>query len=91
MSRRGNCHNNAVAESFVQLLKRKRSRRQMYATCQQARSDVFNCNEMFYNSTGRHNTAGGMSPVKFEQSHFQRLTSVKERRGDSGQGPPNPI
>ena len=48
MSRRGNCHDNAVAESFFQLLKRERIRRQIYPTRDQARADVFNYIEMFY-------------------------------------------
>ena len=50
MSRRGICHNNAVAESFFQLLKRERIRRQVYATREAARSDVFNYIEIFYNT-----------------------------------------
>lgn len=58
MSRRGNCHDNAVAESFFQLLKRERVRRQIYATRDQARADVFNYIEMFYNPRRRHGTAG---------------------------------
>ena len=41
MSRRGNCYDNAVAESFFQLLKRERIRRKTYATREQARADVF--------------------------------------------------
>lgn len=41
MSRRGNCHDNAVAESFFQLLKRERIRRRVYATREQARADIF--------------------------------------------------
>ena len=76
MSRRGNCHDNAVAESFFQLLKRERIRRQIYATRDDARADVFNYIEMFYNPTRRHSTANGLSPVQFEQRHFQRLASV---------------
>lgn len=76
MSRRGNCHDNAVAESFFQLLKRERIRRQIYSTRNQARADVFNYIEMFYNPKRRHNTAGDLSPVEFETRHFQRLKSV---------------
>ncbi len=49
MSRRGNCHDNAVAESFFQLLKRERIRRKTYGTREEARSDVFDYIEMFYN------------------------------------------
>lgn len=48
MSRRGNCHDNAVAESFFQLLKRERIRRKTYADREEARLDVFNYIEMFY-------------------------------------------
>lgn len=76
MSRRGNCHDNAVAESFFQLLKRERIRRQIYSTRDEARADVFNYIEMFYNPRRRHNTAGDLSPVEFERRHFQRLKSV---------------
>ena len=76
MSRRGNCHDNAVAESFFQLLKRERVRRQVYATRSDARADVFNYIEMFYNPKRRHGTAGDTSPVEFERRHSQRLTGV---------------
>jgi len=76
MSRRGNCHDNAVAESFFQLLKRERIRRQIYATRSDARADVFNYIEMFYNPKRRHSSAAGVSPVEFEQRQSQRLTSV---------------
>ena len=41
MSRRGNCHDNAVAESFFQLLKRERIKRKIYATRDAARQDIF--------------------------------------------------
>ncbi len=76
MSRRGNCHDNAVAESFFQLLKRERVRRQIYATRSDARTDIFNYIEMFYNPKRRHGTAGDTSPIEFERRHFQRLTGV---------------
>tara|TARA_R100000388_G_C7128714_1_gene104395 strand:+ start:310 stop:447 length:138 start_codon:yes stop_codon:yes gene_type:complete len=41
MSRRGNCHDNAVAESFFQLLKRERIKRKIYNTRELARQDIF--------------------------------------------------
>lgn len=47
MSRRGNCHDNAVAESFFNLLKRERIRRRTYKTRIEARQDVFDYIEMF--------------------------------------------
>ena len=67
MSRRGNCHDNAVAESFYQLIKRERIRRKIYATRAAARSDVFDYIEMFYNPKRRHGSAGDLSPVEFEK------------------------
>ncbi len=63
MSRRGNCHDNAVAESFFRLLKRQRIRHQIYSTRDAAKVDVFNYIEMFYNPKRRHVTAGHTSPV----------------------------
>ncbi len=71
MSRRGNCHDNAVAESFFQLLKRERIRRQIYPSRDEARADVFNYIEMFYNPKRRHGTAGDTSPVEFERRHSE--------------------
>ncbi len=76
MSRRGNCHDNAVAESFFQLLKRERIRRKTYRDREAARRDVFDYIEMFYNPKRRHSYADGLSPVQFEQQYFQRLESV---------------
>jgi len=71
MSRRGNCHDNAVAESFFQLLKRERIRRRIYLTRDTARSDVFDYIEMFYNPKRRHGSNGGISPVEFERQAGQ--------------------
>ena len=66
MSRRGNCHDNAVAESFFQLLKRERIRRRTYPTRDAARQDVFEYIEMFYNPKRKHTNNGMLSPVDFE-------------------------
>lgn len=76
MSRRGNCHDNAVAESFFQLLKRERIRRRVYATREQARADIFDYIEMFYNPKRRHSHAGDRSPVEFENQHFLKTGTV---------------
>lgn len=62
MSRRGNCHDNAGAESFFQLLKRERIRRHTYPTRDAARQDVFEYIEMFYNSKRKHTNNGMLSP-----------------------------
>ena len=66
MSRRGNCHDNAVAESFFNLLKRERIRRRVYKTRDDARSDVFDYIEFFYNPKRKHVRNGMLSPVDFE-------------------------
>ena len=71
MSRRGNCHDNAVAESFFQLLKRERIKRRIYATHADARADVFDYIEMFYNPKRRHGSNGDVSPVEFERRFAQ--------------------
>lgn len=72
MSRRGNCHDNAVAESFFQLLKRERIKRKIYGSRDEARSDVFDYIEMFYNPKRRHGVAEKLSPVEFERRYFLR-------------------
>ncbi|MCM2404397.1 IS3 family transposase, partial [Rhizobium sp. S153] len=67
MSRRGNCHDNAVAESFFNLLKRERIRRNVYRSRDEARADVFDYIEMFYNPKRKHVRNGMLSPVEFEK------------------------
>ena len=73
---RGNYHDNAVAESFFQLLKRERIRRKTYGTREEAKQDVFDCIEMFYNPKRRHSFSNDLSPVEYEKQYFQRLPSV---------------
>ncbi len=67
MSRRGNCHDNAVAESFFHLLKRERVRRRIYRARDDARQDVFYTIEMFYDPKRKHVRNGMLSPVEFEK------------------------
>ena len=67
MSRRGNCHDNAVAESFFNLLKRERIRRRNYTTRAEARQDVFDYIEMFYNPKRKHARNGMLSPIDYER------------------------
>lgn len=67
MSRRGNCHDNAVAESFFQLLKRERIKRKVYSNRAEACRDVFDYIEMFYNVKRRHSSNGQLSPVEYEK------------------------
>ncbi len=76
MSRRGNCHDNAVAESFFATFKKRVTKRKIYTTREDAKRDVFNFIEMFYNPVKRHSHNDGMSPVKFEEDYFSKLVSV---------------
>lgn len=71
MSRCGNCYDNAVAESFPQLLKRERIKRRIYVTREEGTSDVFNYIEMFYNTRQKHGHNNGLSPVEFEKQQSQ--------------------
>jgi putative transposase len=68
MSRRGNCYDNAAAESFFSSLKRERVRRRIYATRKDARADLFDYIEVFYNRTRRHSYLGQVSPAEFEKA-----------------------
>ena len=76
MSRRGNCHDNAVAESFFQLLKRERIKRKTYPTRDTARQDIFDYIEMFYNSVRQHGYNGNLSPIEFERRYYEELKGV---------------
>jgi putative transposase len=72
MSRRGNCHDNAVAESFFHLLKGERIRRKTYATRKDARDDIFDYIEFFYNPKRKHGNNGLLSPIDFEQQTIMK-------------------
>ncbi len=70
MSRSGNVWDNAAMESFFSSLKTERIARKTYRTRNQARQDVFDYIERFYNPTRRHSTLGYLSPMDFEkQAH----------------------
>lgn len=68
MSRRGNCYDNAVMESFWATLKVEEVYRRTYATRAQARQAIFEYIEVFYNRIRRHSALGYVSPEAFEAS-----------------------
>ena len=76
MSRRGNCYDNAVAESFFHLLKSERIRRKIYATRENARQDIFNYIELFYNPKRKHGKNGMLSPIDYERQQKMKLQGV---------------
>jgi putative transposase len=67
MSRSGNCWDNAAIESFFSSLKTERVGRKVYRSRDEARADVFDYVERFYNPTRRHSTIGYKSPIDFER------------------------
>jgi putative transposase len=67
MSRSGNVWDNAAMESFFSTLKTQRTARKVYRTREQARADVFDYIERFYNPQRRHSTIGYLSPNEFER------------------------
>jgi putative transposase len=67
MSRSGNVWDNAAMESFFSSLKTERTARRGYRTRDQARADVFDYIERFYNPARRHSTLGYLSPIEFEK------------------------
>jgi putative transposase len=68
MSRAGEVWDNSAMESFFSSLKTERTARKVYRTREQARADVFDYIERFYNPTRRHSTLGYVSPVEFEKA-----------------------
>lgn len=76
MSRKGNCWDNAVAESFFSSLKKERIKKHIYRTRSLALTDVAEYIDAFYNPTRRHGHLGGLSPDQFEAAHRSRRRGV---------------
>jgi putative transposase len=66
MGRRGNCWDNAVAESFFASLKKERIKKRIYNNRDQAIAEVSDYIDSFYNPIRRHRHLGGVSPEEFE-------------------------
>jgi putative transposase len=73
MSRGGNCHDNAVAESFLSLLKKDRVKRNIYKTRDDARAEIFDFIKGFYNPRRNHGTNNGLSPAEAERLYFKQM------------------
>ena len=69
MSRKGNCWDNACVESFFGSLKNEWVRGKIYETFDDAKKDIFNYIEMFYNRKRRHESLGYVSPMVYEEMH----------------------
>jgi putative transposase len=68
MSRAGNVWDNSAIESFFSSLKSERVHRSRYRTRDEARADIFNYIECFYNPQRRHSTLNYVSPATYEES-----------------------
>ncbi|MDO9019375.1 MAG: IS3 family transposase [Myxococcales bacterium] len=68
MSRAGEVWDNSAMESFFSSLKTERTAKKVYRSREQARADVFDYIERFYNPTRRHSTLGYVSPIDFEKA-----------------------
>ena len=77
MSRKGNCWDNAPTESFFNSLKNERVHGTNYVTHDEARADLFDYIEVFYNRSRRHSTLGYVSPTQYLQ-HW--ITAQAERQ-----------
>jgi len=76
MSRRGNCHDNAVAESFFSNLKKEKIRRQIFRTKDDAKQAVFHYIEMIYNPKRRHTSNNRLTPNEYDRQFFEQVESV---------------
>ena len=79
MSRKGNCWDSAVAESFFATLKSELVYLRQFATRQEAREAIFEFIERFYNRERRHSTLGYLSPVEFERKFDQQRVKASKK------------
>jgi transposase InsO family protein len=68
---------NAVAESFFSLLKKDRVKRKIYKTRDNARSEIFDYIEGFYNPRRNHGTNNRLSPEEMEMQYFRKLGALR--------------
>jgi Integrase core domain len=87
MSRRGNCYDNAVMEAFFSSLKSELTDR--FDSCGEAKMELFDYLEVFYNQRRRHSTLGQISLAEFEKrAHVRRVDPVEN--GQERRFPPAP-
>lgn len=76
MSRRGNCHVKAVAESFFSLLKTECIKRRIYKTRNEATAEIFHHIELFYSPNRSHGDNDGVSLLEFEKQYYEKPSSL---------------
>lgn len=75
MSRKGNCWDNACAETFFSTIKSERLNHKIYRTREEARQDIFWYIECFYNRKRRHQALGNMTPEAFKYHYYRELAA----------------
>ena len=76
MSRKGNCWDNAVVESFFATLKKELIHRRPWATVRSAHAAIAEYIEFFYNSRRKHSTLGNLSPAVYERKHENEVAGM---------------
>ena len=82
MSRRGNCYDNAVMEAFFSTVKSELA--DQFTSCGEAKMELFDYIEVFYNQRRRHSTLGQISPAEFEKRASTRRVDPMENRQERG-------
>ena len=75
MSRRGNCWDNAVVESFFSTLRAELVDHRSWRTRAEARTDLVDHIEVFYNRKRRHSSISSMSPHAYEEQYLSRMAA----------------
>jgi transposase InsO family protein len=75
MSRKGNCYDNAVMESFFATLKQELVYHRLYQTRKEARQDIFESIQVWYNRKRRHSALGYLSPEQFENNRQYQMAA----------------
>jgi len=76
MSRRGNCFDNACAETFFSTIKSERLHHRRYKDLKEARSDIFWYIESFYNRNRKHQALGNVTPVEYLKRYYESEKTV---------------
>ena len=78
MGSRGDCFDNAVAESFFATLKKELVHRRSWPTKDELRSEIFDYIEVFYNRERRHSTLGQRSPAEYEKIQLDLMKEQEQ-------------
>jgi transposase InsO family protein len=76
MGSKGDCFDNAVAESFFATLKKELIHGRAWPDKAELRTEVFEYIELFFNRRRRHSTLGMLSPTQFERNHHQQTEKI---------------